>query len=150
MVALYLAPLWRVCVVFLISLASAIVLAAPQQGDGKVETNPDVFTLMEQLGYGGAHKECLPEESPPERPSIIVVFVDDAHYADFSAYPGGGYGLISTPWIDSIADNGVRFSDGYTAASICSLSRAALMTSKPPWSVGLPINADLRKKKGII
>lgn len=98
MTALYLAPIWRGCVIFLISLASAIALAASQEdGDGKIEANPDVFTLMEQLGYGGAHKECLPEESPPERPSIIVVFVDDAHYADFSAYPGGGYGLISTP-----------------------------------------------------
>jgi len=60
-------------------------------------------------------------------PNIIVLLADDAGYADFG-YTGSG--LIKTPGIDSIAHNGVKFTAAYVSASVCSPSRAGLLTGR--------------------
>ena len=60
-------------------------------------------------------------------PNIVVIIIDDAGYADFSMH---GSQQIKTPRIDSIAENGVRFSNGYVSACVCSPSRAGLLTGR--------------------
>ena len=67
-------------------------------------------------------------DTPPgSRPNIVVIVTDDAGYIDFGAYGGA---QIPTPHIDSIARNGVRFTQGYVTASVCAPSRAGLLTGR--------------------
>jgi len=61
------------------------------------------------------------------KPNVIVIISDDAGYADFSMQ---GSKNFPTPHIDSIAANGVRFTDGYVSAAVCSPSRAGIMTGR--------------------
>lgn len=61
------------------------------------------------------------------RPNIIVIVSDDCGYNEFSMH---GSTLFSTPRIDSIATNGVRFSQGYVSGSVCSPTRAGLLTGR--------------------
>jgi arylsulfatase A-like enzyme len=59
------------------------------------------------------------------RPNIIIFLADDLGYADLGCQ---GCGDIPTPHIDSIADGGVRFTDGYATHPVCSPSRAGLLS----------------------
>lgn len=69
-----------------------------------------------------------------ERPNIIVILVDDQGYYDLGCY---GATEVNTPRIDRLAEEGVRFTDYYAAAPICSPSRAGLLTGCYPRRVGM-------------
>jgi len=64
-----------------------------------------------------------------EKPNIIVFLVDDFGWKDLSCY---GSKYFETPAIDRLATEGVRFTNAYSACTVCSPSRAALMTGKYP------------------
>jgi arylsulfatase A-like enzyme len=61
------------------------------------------------------------------QPNVIVFFTDDMGYADLGCYSGK---LAPTPHCDSLAKNGVRFTDGYVSACVRSPSRVGLMTGR--------------------
>lgn len=61
------------------------------------------------------------------KPNVIVVLVDDLGYADVSF---NGSQDISTPNIDRIAQNGVKFTSGYVSYAVCGPSRAGLITGR--------------------
>ena len=63
----------------------------------------------------------------PKRPNIIVILADDMGYADIGAY---GCKDIPTPHIDSLAKEGVRFTDSYANGSFCTPTRAALISCR--------------------
>jgi arylsulfatase A-like enzyme len=63
----------------------------------------------------------------PRPPNIILILADDLGYADISAYR---IGRFSTPNIDRIGLQGVRFTDGYATAPVCGPSRAGLQTGR--------------------
>jgi len=64
--------------------------------------------------------------APAKRPpNVVIIFTDDQGYQDVGCF---GSPLIRTPNLDRMAEEGVRFTDFYVAASVCSPSRAALMT----------------------
>jgi len=63
--------------------------------------------------------------NPPRRVNIIIFLADDLGYADLGCQ---GCKDIPTPHIDSLARNGVRFTDGYATHPVCSPSRAGLMS----------------------
>jgi arylsulfatase A-like enzyme len=63
-----------------------------------------------------------------DKPNIIVIISDDAGYNEFSM--NGGNPLFPTPRIDSIAKNGVRFTNGYVSGTVCSPTRAGLLTGR--------------------
>jgi len=69
-----------------------------------------------------------------ERPNIVFIFMDDMGYADLSCY---GQTKWSTPNIDFLAENGIKFTDAYSASSISSASRAGLMTGRYPNRMGI-------------
>ncbi len=60
-------------------------------------------------------------------PNVVLILSDDAGFADFSFQ---GSRSMRTPHIDSIAAEGVRFAQGYVSASVCSPSRAGLITGR--------------------
>lgn len=70
---------------------------------------------------------ALPAWAEDRKPNIIVFLLDDSGYADLGCQ---GAKDIATPNIDSIAANGVRFTDGYVSAPMCSPSRAGLLTGR--------------------
>ncbi|MCH2613144.1 MAG: sulfatase-like hydrolase/transferase, partial [Opitutales bacterium] len=60
-----------------------------------------------------------------EKPNIIFIMADDLGYGDLGCY---GQELIKTPHIDRLAENGMRFTDLYSGATVCAPSRGVLMT----------------------
>ena len=66
-------------------------------------------------------------------PNIVFIFVDDQGYYDLGCY---GATEVETPRIDAMAEQGIRFTDYYAAAPICSPSRAGLLTGCYPRRVG--------------
>ena len=68
-------------------------------------------------------------------PNILIILGDDHGYGDISAHHGPH---IQTPNIDRIAENGIRLTQFYANSSVCSPSRAALMTGRYPDRVGVP------------
>lgn len=121
-----------------------------------------VFTLpIFKLGH-----ELRAAETKPPKPNIIVILADDLGYGDLGCH---GCKDIPTPNIDSIAKNGVRATNGYASCSVCSPTRAGLMTGRyqqrfghegnPPFknqprNAGLPVTevtlADRLKKEGYV
>jgi arylsulfatase A-like enzyme len=82
---------------------------------------------------------CVPPRSVEHtsklsRPNIIIIFTDDQGYNDLSCY---GATDITTPNIDRMAAEGVRFTSFYDAQPVCSASRAALLTGCYPTRVGI-------------
>lgn len=72
---------------------------------------------------------ALPAQNTPRTPNVIVILVDDWGTTDLGCY---GSKLYETPNIDRLASEGVRFTTGYSACTVCSPTRAALMTGKYP------------------
>ena len=61
----------------------------------------------------------------PAKPNIIYILADDLGYGDLSCY---GQGILSTPHIDRLAREGLRFTQHYAGATVCAPSRCVLMT----------------------
>lgn len=68
------------------------------------------------------------------RPNFVVILTDDQGWADLSCYGARGF---LTPNLDRMAAEGVRFTDFYAAAAVCSPARAALLTGCYPQRVGI-------------
>lgn len=85
---------------------------------------------------------------PARKPNIVLVLIDDYGWADTGCY---GSTYHRTPNIDALAARGMRFTDAYAAAPVCSPTRAALMTGKHPARLHLtdwlPGRADMPKQK---
>ena len=73
------------------------------------------------------------------RPNIVIIFCDDLGYGDIGCF---GSEVNSTPVLDRMAAEGMRFTDFYVASPVCSPSRAALMTGCYPRRVGLESGHD--------
>jgi len=80
-------------------------------------------------------------EARAQRPHIVVIVSDDAGYRDFGVQ---GAEDIRTPRIDSIARDGVRFTNGYVSGPVCSPSRAGLMTGRYQQRFGHELNIPPR------
>ena len=63
------------------------------------------------------------------RPNFLVILADDLGWADLSVY---GAPTIRTPNLDALAASGVRFTQGYSASSVCSPTRFGLYTGRYP------------------
>ncbi|MBD3346439.1 MAG: sulfatase-like hydrolase/transferase [Chitinivibrionales bacterium] len=74
----------------------------------------------------------MPLQSSP--PNIVLIFTDDQGYGDLSCY---GSTTINTPKIDRMAEEGVKFTDFLVTRSVCTPSRAALMTGSYACRVGI-------------
>ncbi len=73
------------------------------------------------------------ERGQPRRPNIVFILVDDLGWSDLRCY---GHAYHRTPHIDRLAADGLRFTNGYAPAPICSASRASILTGKTPARLG--------------
>lgn len=75
------------------------------------------------------------------QPNVLIFYADDLGYGETGVF---GCKDIPTPNIDALAKNGVKFQQGYVAATYCSPSRAGLMTGRYPTRFGHEFNAVAR------
>jgi arylsulfatase A-like enzyme len=76
----------------------------------------------------------LPPRASTGKPNFIIIFTDDQGYQDVGCF---GSPNINTPNLDLMATEGAKFTDFYSAASVCSPSRAALLTGCYPPRVSI-------------
>ncbi|MEO9020695.1 MAG: arylsulfatase [Ginsengibacter sp.] len=79
-----------------------------------------------------------------QKPNVLILYTDDLGYGDLSCY---GATAISTPHIDWLAQNGLRFTDAHCTASTCTPSRFSILSGRYAWRKKgtniLPGNANL-------
>ncbi len=74
-----------------------------------------------------------------KQPNVIVILTDDQGSIDMNCY---GAKDLTTPHMDRLAETGVKFTQFYVAAPVCSPSRASMLTGQNPHAAGLPGNAS--------
>ncbi|MDA7511308.1 sulfatase-like hydrolase/transferase, partial [Verrucomicrobia bacterium] len=91
------------------------------------------FALL-TAGITSAHAE--------RKPNVILIYTDDQGSVDLNCY---GAKDLHTPHIDGLARRGVRFTQFYAAAPVCSPSRAAVLTGRFPQRARVPGNVGSEK-----
>lgn len=101
-------------------------------------TDPITTTLrttVPALALGAALSACSPQAPEPvPPPNVVLMFLDDAGFADFSPFAPT---LYPTPHVQRLADQGRTFYNFYVPQAVCSASRAALLTGTYPERNGL-------------
>lgn len=90
--------------------------------------------MMFRLALLAALFAILAPRSEAAPTNFVLIFCDDLGYGDLGCY---GSPTIRTPQIDRMAAEGMRFTDFYSAAEVCSPSRAALLTGRYPIRSGM-------------
>lgn len=80
-------------------------------------SSPSLFVSLVLVASLGAAEK---------RPNVVVLLADDLGYKDIGCYGGP----VRTPALDRLASGGVRFTDFYSGSSVCSPSRAVLLTGR--------------------
>ena len=87
-----------------------------------------------------------------EKANVIIIYNDDQGYRDLACYGGTD---LKTPNVDRLAAEGMRFTDFYMVSSVCSPSRAGLLTGLYPHRAGVPdvlfpvTHKDAKKKRNL-
>jgi len=76
----------------------------------------------------------LHEYSAADQPNFVIIFADDLGYGDLACY---GHPTIKTPNLDRMAREGMKFTQFYSAAEVCTPSRGGLLTGRLPPRNGL-------------
>ncbi len=78
----------------------------------------------------------LAAEATKQKPNILIIYADDLGYGDVQCN-NPERGKISTPNIDKLAAQGMRFTDGHSSSGVCSPSRYTLLTGRYHWRTRL-------------
>ena len=110
--------------------------SAASGADSKAAHVPEFGGKMARSYEDSVEWWAEPERPPEGAPNVIVFLLDDTGFAQVGSFGG----LISTPNIDRLARNGLRYNNFHTTA-LCSPSRATLMAGRNPHSIGLGSHA---------
>jgi len=112
------------------------------------------FSRREFLGLlaGAAAGFVMPRSAcggnGPGKPNFIYILCDDLGYGDLASY---GHPIIKTPCLDKLASEGMKLTDCYAAAPVCSPARAGVMTGRTPYRCGIrdwiPANSHIYLKR---
>lgn len=106
-----------------------------------------VIACLASLQVCAAASQAKPnsgsDTAPPSKPlNVVLILADDLGWTDLSCF---GSDVYETPHIDKLARDGMKFTQAYSACTVCSPTRAALLTGKYParlhitdWIPGLP------------
>jgi arylsulfatase A-like enzyme len=127
--------------------------ALAQQVDGKLGTPSAKSTIDPRMlpnlpgEFGGVIRQTAPESTPywqpqivppKDAPNILLIITDDVGFGAPSTFGG----VIPTPSLDRIANDGLRFTNFHTTA-LCSPTRAALITGRNHHSVGFGVISEM-------
>ncbi|RKX33995.1 MAG: hypothetical protein DRP71_08525 [Verrucomicrobia bacterium] len=103
-----------------------------------MKTRPLLITLYLIAGLGTL-PSCRPHQGEEEgnRPNIIFILADDLGWHQLGCYRSDYY---LTPVLDRMASEGMRFTNAYAAAPVCSPTRGSIMTGKYPARTHLTVN----------
>jgi len=94
---------------------------------------------MSRFAYGG---------NAPRKTNFVYILCDDLGYGDLACY---GNPIIKTPCLDELASKGMKLSDCYAAAPVCSPARSGIMTGRTPYRSGIrdwiPANSHIYLKQ---
>jgi len=90
----------------------------------------NIKLLTGSAGFISASLTQLSFSQPPEKPNIIIILADDLGYGDISCY---GATRLKTPNIDRLANQGLRFTNGYCTSATSTPSRYSLLTGQYAW-----------------
>ena len=99
----------------------------------------DRRTFIQQLAAAGVALTstgaagCQAVKGASDRPNFVIFLADDLGYGDLASY---GNQIMETPNIDRLATQGMRFTDFHSAGTVCSPSRASLLTGRNPYRSG--------------
>ncbi len=91
--------------------------------------NRSVIRSLAALFLIGLSLSAAPSSRAATRPNVLVLFCDDLGYGDLACQ---GHPHIQTPNLDRLARQGIRLTDCYSSAPVCSSSRAGIMTGRTP------------------
>lgn len=94
--------------------------------------NTCLIGLVALLGVSCA--DSSESETNPERPNIILIMADDLGYGGIGCF---GEPNIETPHLDSLAEDGIKFTDFHANAPVCTPTRAALLTGNYQQRAGM-------------
>ena len=86
------------------------------------------------LAFAALGCEPVPPDLPARPPNIVFILVDDLGWADLPAY---GNAFNEAPHIDRLAAEGMRFTNAYAAAPVCSPTRASIQSGQYPARIGI-------------
>ncbi len=94
-----------------------------------------LFLFVSILSFGcKSNKNTDTNSLKKEKPNVVIIFTDDQGYQDLSCYNSP---KIKTPNLDALSATGVKLTDFYVTASVCSASRASLLTGRYPYKNGV-------------
>ena len=105
----------------LLTLLVGSSLAVPMDAEREAE----LLEALEDRNFLCDHFGILCPDKP--KPNIILMVADDMGVGDLASY---GHPTQEPGFIDEMAANGMRFTDGYTGDSVCTPSRSSIMTGK--------------------
>ncbi|MEO0452522.1 MAG: sulfatase [Verrucomicrobiota bacterium] len=106
----------------------------------KEKTSPKLTSMMKLFSKALiALLLALSTQAASSKPNFIIIFTDDQGYADLGCF-GGKH--IDTPRIDQMAAEGARLTSFYSAAPLCTPSRAALMTGSYPIRIDMATGSN--------
>ena len=124
------------CLASVLTVGSCVQQTGPGGSGDPSYTQPE-FGGKIARSYADSEEWWPPEQVPPEgAPNVIIFLLDDTGFAQIGSFGG----LIETPSIDALADNGLRYNNFHTTA-LCSPSRATLMAGRNPHAIGLGSHA---------
>lgn len=93
---------------------------------------PSILLSLTIIGSSTCLRATEPSESPTNKPpNILLILADDFGWGDASC--NNPDSPIKTPAIDSIADDGIRFTNAHTPSAVCTPTRYGLLTGRYPW-----------------
>ena len=125
------------CLASVLTVGSCVQPTTGPAGSGDTSHAQPEFGGKIARSYTESEEWWPPEHLPPEgAPNVIIFLLDDTGFAQIGSFGG----LIETPSIDALADNGLRYNNFHTTA-LCSPSRATLMAGRNPHAIGLGSHA---------
>lgn len=98
---------------------------------------PALTFLLVVIGSFGLRPAIAQETAKKSPPNFVVIFCDDLGYGDLGCF---GNPTIRTKYLDQMAGEGMKFTQFYVGAPVCTPSRAALMTGRLPCRNGMCSN----------
>ena len=96
------------------------------------------------LGFSPPSAKGIGGDAESKKPNVIIILTDDQGSVDMGAY---GSDDLKTPAMDALAKTGVRFTQFYAAAPVCSPSRAGLLTGLYPVRAGRSFKCTLDQRQ---